>query len=312
MKNYLIILITLFNTVTLMSQDQKVADLIKPYTFETHYTVLNDNIKIAYVDQGEGDKTLLFVHGLATYLPSWQKNIEVLQNNFRCVAIDLPGYGRSSKDYISGSMGFYADVIHEFIKQKDLKNVVLIGHSMGAQISMTAALKYKDIEAMILAAPAGIETFNETEGKWMKSIFNPESIGAATAEQVEFNYKLNFFIMPDDVRFMISDRINMKKGTDFMAYCNAVSLGVYGMLDEPVYSKLSEIDIPTMIVYGKNDALIPNKILHKTATIDQIANEAHSKIKNSKLEMIDECGHFVPFEKADKFNQIILEFLSPK
>ncbi len=312
MKIYLTILITFFNTVKLMSQEQKVADLIKPYTFETHYAELNDSIKIAYVDQGDGKKTLLFVHGLATYLPSWQKNIDVLKEHFRCVAIDLPGYGRSSKGYISGSMSYYADVIHQFIENRQLKNVILVGHSMGAQVVITYALKYKDIEALVLAAPAGIETFNKTEGQWLKSIFNPASIGAATPDQIEFNYNLNFFKMPEDIKFMISDRINMTKGVDFPAYCQAVSLGVSGMLDEPVYSRLSEIDTPTMIVYGKNDALIPNKILHKTATTEQIATEAHSMIKNSKLKMIDECGHFVPFEKADNFNQIILEFLSYK
>jgi pimeloyl-ACP methyl ester carboxylesterase len=312
MRKYLISLITLFNTVTLMSQDQKVADLIKPYAFETHYTTLNDSIEIAYVDEGAGEKTLLFIHGLATYLPSWQKNIEVLKNNYRCIAIDLPGYGRSSKSYISGSMSYYADVIHQFVQNKKLQNVILVGHSMGAQISMTYALKYKLDEALILAAPAGIETFNETEGQWMKSIFNPESIGAATPNQIEFNYGLNFFKMPDDVKFMISDRINMTKGTDFSAYCKAVSLGVFGMLDEPVYARLSELNIATLIVYGKNDALIPNRILHKTATTQQIADDAHTLIKNSKLKMIDECGHFVPFEKADIFNQTIMEFLSSK
>ncbi|MTI38401.1 alpha/beta hydrolase [Fulvivirga lutimaris] len=295
-----------------MSQDQKVADLLKPYTFETHYAALNDSIKIAYVEEGTGDKTLLFIHGLATYLPSWQKNIEVLKKDYRCIAIDLPGYGRSSKDYISGSMGYYADIIHEFIEHKKLKNVILVGHSMGAQVSMTTALKYNNIEALILAAPAGIETFSETESQWMKSIFKPESIAAATPNQIEFNYGLNFFKMPDDLRFMITDRINMTKGTDFSAYCKAVSLGVFGMLDEPVYNRLSELNIPTLVVYGKNDALIPNKILHKTATTQQVADDAHAQIKNSELVMIDECGHFVPFEKADIFNQKIFEFLSSK
>jgi len=312
MKTGNVTLVFLLFATMAMAQKNTIANNIKPYTFETHYIDINDSTTIAYVDEGAGDKTLVFIHGLATYLPSWRKNIKVLKNKYRCIAIDLPGYGRSSKDRANGSMAVYADVVNQLIQALKLKNVVLVGHSMGAQITLVAALKQPNLLAIILAAPAGFETFNEDEAKWLKAVFNPNSIAAATPDQIAFNYGLNFFKISSDIQFMIDDRINMTKSDDFMEYCKVVSQGVSGMLDEPVFEKLKTIKLPVMAVYGKEDGLIPNKYLHKTSTTLEVAKKGLSQLKLGELKMISECGHFVPFEKPDIFNDIIVEFLSDK
>ncbi|MTI22858.1 alpha/beta hydrolase [Fulvivirga sp. RKSG066] len=293
------------------AQPQTIAEIIKPYSFDTKYAVLRDSIKLAYIDEGAGDKTLVFIHGLATYLPSWYKNIPALSKKYRCIAIDLPGYGRSSKGKYPGTMSFYASIVNELIEKLALENIVLVGHSMGAQVSLTTALKYPEkIESLIVASPAGFERFNENESVWLKSVFKAPIIASATPEQIRANYGLNFYQMPADIDFMIEDRINMAQAEDFMDYCNAVAKGVIGMLDEPVFDDLSEIDQPVLVVYGANDALIPNQLLHKNITTKQVAEASTEKLPNASLHIIPECGHFVPFEKADIFNNLIVEFLS--
>lgn len=312
MRNKLILLsITLFSFIMSKAQDKTIAEIIKPYSFETQYVTLQDSIKVAYVDEGKGEHTLIFIHGLATYLPSWKKNIPQLSKKYRCLAVDLPGYGRSSKADYAGDMTFYCNIIHEFIIALKLKNVTLVGHSMGAQISITTALKYpKAISSLVLAAPAGFETFDTKEAAWLKSMFNPQAVAAATPEQLRFNYSLNFYNMPTDIEFMIEDRIDMTEAKDFELYCSTITKGVYGMLDEPVFSKLTELKQPVLVVYGTNDALIPNQILHKGTTTKQVAEKGMEKLPNATLKMIPECGHFVPFEKADIFNKMIVDFLS--
>ena len=48
---------------------------------------------IAYTDEGRGEKTIIFIHGLGSYLQAWIKNVEDLKKDYRCISIDLPGYG---------------------------------------------------------------------------------------------------------------------------------------------------------------------------------------------------------------------------
>src|SRR5512133_839182 len=89
---------------------------------------------IAYTDEGKGKETIIFIHGLGSYSQAWIKNVESLKANYRCIAIDLPGYGKSSKQPHSGLMTFYAGIINELVKELKLEKVYLAGHSMGGQI----------------------------------------------------------------------------------------------------------------------------------------------------------------------------------
>ena len=84
-----------------------------PYAIEK--TEIDQGIEIAYMDQGEGPYTLLFIHGLGSYAPAWNKNIRDLSEKYRCIALDLPGYGQSEKGDFAFSMAFFAEAVEEFI-----------------------------------------------------------------------------------------------------------------------------------------------------------------------------------------------------
>jgi pimeloyl-ACP methyl ester carboxylesterase len=71
---------------------------------------------------------------------------------------------------------------------------------------------------------------------------------------------------------------------------------------------LEQISQPTLIFFGENDNLIPNRYLNPGRTVD-IAKFGASKIKNSKLVMVPKCGHFMMFEKYETFNREVSEFL---
>ena len=81
---------------------------------------------IAYIDEGNSSDVLIFIHGLGSYLKAWDRNIPVLKDYFRCIALDLPGYGKSSKQLHNGSVKFYREFLNEFIKALGLKNIVLV------------------------------------------------------------------------------------------------------------------------------------------------------------------------------------------
>jgi pimeloyl-ACP methyl ester carboxylesterase len=107
---------------------------------------------------------------------------------------------------------------------------------------------------------------------------------------------------------MITDRLRMRTADDFNAYCYAVVQSVNGMVDNPVIDYLENIKVPTLILFGENDNLIPNRFLNPGPT-EAIAKFGASKIKDSKLVMVPKCGHFMMFEKSEVFNKEVKEFL---
>ncbi|MHC1704679.1 MAG: alpha/beta fold hydrolase [Tenuifilaceae bacterium] len=265
--------------------------------------------EVAYIDEGKGPKTIIFIHGLGSYLPAWTKNVRELKNNFRCIAIDLPGYGKSSKEPHSGLMSYYAGVVKELIEQLDLGKVVLAGHSMGGQISITTALLYPEkVDGLVLVDPAGFEKFHEGQKQWFRDVMTFEGVKNTTVEGIQNNLATNFYRVPKDAEFMINDRISMRTAVDFDAYCYAVVQSVNGMVNEQVIDHLEKITQPTIIFFGENDNLIPNRYLNPGRTID-IAKYGAEKIKGSKLVMAPKCGHFMMFEKSEVFNSEVLNFL---
>lgn len=265
---------------------------------------------IAYTDNGGGDKTIILVHGLGSYLRAWEKNIDALSTTARCIAIDLPGYGKSSKQPHSGMMSFYASIINELVTELKLKNVYIAGHSMGGQIALTASLLYPDmVKGLILAAPAGFEPFTKGQKQWFREAMTLDGVRLTTPNAIQNNLTTNFYRTPADAEFMITDRIAMRSIPDFNAYCYAVAQSVDGMVSEPVLDYLQDIKIPTLILFGQNDNLIPNRFLNPGPTAD-IAQNGAARIQNSKLIMIPKCGHFLMFEKPEIFNTEVLKFLN--
>lgn len=280
------------------------------YPYEVKKVTLENGIEIGYMDEGAGSETIIMIHGLGSYAPAWKKTIEGLSKNYRCIAIDLPGYGKSTKGNFSGSMTFFAETVRSFAERLNLHNVILAGHSMGGQISMVAALKYPDlVSKLVLIAPAGIETFTEGEKDWFRNALTAKGVMLATLQEIETNLGINFYKMPKDAFFMVRDRYAMTgAGDEFKWYCNIIPKCVRGMVDEPVYRDLPKITQPTLVVFGAADALIPNRFLNGGAPA-KVAEKAGELIPNSQVEVVKRAGHFVMYEKPEVVNGFIDGFL---
>lgn len=274
-------------------------------------TIKINSETLAYTDTGSGEKTLLFVHGLSSNLDSWKMNIQGLSANFRCIAIDLPGYGKSSRSKTDYSLAEYADILNTLAEKIDLKNVILVGHSMGGQIAMHSVLKYPETyKKLVLIAPAGIETFTAQEATLMKTAYTPAMIVNTSDEQVLGNYKMNFHKFPEDAQVMVDERIGMKSADDFLEYAETVVNNIHAMLEEPVIDEIDKIEIPVLMVFGKNDMLIPNKYFHPSESIESLIAISKEKFQNLEVKTIDNAGHFVNFEQAEKVNETITDFLN--
>ena len=281
------------------------------YPFEVNFAQVNDSVRLAYVDEGKGSEVLLFIHGLGSNLQAWQKTITGLSGQYRCIALDLPGYGKSSQKKYAFGMRFFADQVDAFIKELGLKKVTLVGHSMGGQVAITLALqKPAYLKQLVLAAPAGLEAFSPENRAFFATYVQPQLIRATTESQIKANFELNFYDMPDDARFMIEDRMDMRKDTQaYLYYSEMIPNCVLGMLDEPVADRLAELNLPTLLIFGRQDQLIPNKFLHPELTVEEVAKSGEKAIKGAKLVFLDKAGHMVQWDQSSAFNQSIKAFI---
>ena len=147
MKNIVLLLLSLFflqctvqNTKT---NTKSMKDTLLPYHFPTKYLQLKEG-EIAYQKEGRGKQVLIFVHGLSSNSDAWYRNIEDLKKDFTCIAIDLPGYGRSFKNADEFTATYFAEILNEFTDKLNIKQFTLGGHSMGGQASLKVASKYPE------------------------------------------------------------------------------------------------------------------------------------------------------------------------
>lgn len=281
------------------------------YPYPVKKATLPDGVEIAYMDEGQGP-VLLMIHGLGSYGPAWKKNMEVLKSSYRCIAVDLPGYGHSSKGDYPIDMKYFARQLQVFLQQLGIEKATWVGHSMGGQISITAALYYPQaVERLILAAPAGFETFTEGEKQWFREALTAESVKKTPTEQLVLNFYDNFFEFPEDAAFMISDRLAMRKTVDFDWYCTTIPKCVQGMVNQPVFDFLGEIKQPTLVVFGQQDNLIPNRFMHGGFT-RTVMEQGAAKIPGARLVPVDKAGHFVQFEQPEAFNAAVTSFMEGK
>ncbi len=277
------------------------------YGFDVKYS--KSKPELAYIDEGKGEVVLL-VHGLASNAGFWRYNISALAKNFRVIAVDLPGYGKSDKGNYSYKMTFFAKTLKQLLDDLQIDKVNFVGHSMGGQIGIWFSILYPErVKKLVLASSSGIEKFNRGEGEWLKSVVTIRSVKSTNEEGVRRNLSNNFYNWRSELEWMVEERVRMAKAKDFDLFARAVNRSVAGMIDEPTSDKLSLIQAQTLIIYGDKDGLIPNPYLHPGFPAD-VFKIGQKNIPNSILYEIKDCGHMIMIEKTNEFNQVVLNFLS--
>jgi len=272
---------------------------------------IDKQIQIAYTELGSGTTTLIFVHGLANFKGVWQSNITELSKTYRCIALDLPGNGQSSSGDYNYSMFFYAECVKQFIDQLNLKNIVLVGHSMGGQVALILSLRFPHlINKLILVAASGLEYFTEFDKMIINNSMQFGQLFLTNEQNLESAILTSFYHFD---QLAINDLIKeskefIKTHTD-REWKRMVKESISAMLNEQVQQFLSSLKIPTLIIFGDNDAMIPNKLLHSSETVQSIAKKANALIENSQILIIKKAGHFVQIEKSKEVNVAINEFL---
>ena len=309
---FIFILLSVVLINNFLSAQTKEQQPTKPYKLNYRFSTKKvlKNPFISYVDTGKGRNTILLIHGLGSNAGFWRYNIPELAKKNRVIALDLPGYGKSEKGNYSYSMSFFSNEIKKFVDKLNIHRFILIGHSMGGQVAITFALKYPTmVNKLILISPAGIERFNEAESKILDNYLTVDVVKSLGKKGIEYSIKNNFYNWNPKFNWLIKERVALKKAIGFNGYASAVVKSVRGMLAQPTSMKLKYLLVPTLIIFGTKDKLIPNKLFHNETPADLFSKGA-AQIKNCKLKPVNNAGHLVYIEKPKEVNKIILKFIN--
>jgi pimeloyl-ACP methyl ester carboxylesterase len=271
-----------------------------------------DSLPMTYSEAGGGKETILLIHGLGGNRRHWQANLAALGQDFRTIALDLPGYGASQLAEVpSGNLlHFFSTALAAFMDSLSIGQAHICGHSMGGQLAMLFSLRHPErVAKLILAAPAGFETFTQQEAAGLKQYAEASYPQIQPEAQIRTAYAMNFSQVPEAAEELIQERLALNSSSYFPTYVNVLIGAVSGILDAPVADRLSEIGHETLIIFGEEDKFIPNRHLHPELSTEAVARKGQQEITGSRLELIPDAGHLLMLEKPATFNELIKDFL---
>ncbi|HEV2176150.1 MAG TPA: alpha/beta fold hydrolase [Terriglobia bacterium] len=244
--------------------------------------------RVHYLVAGAG-RPLVLVHGLGGSADDWGLMLPALvRHGFRVYAIDLPGYGQSDRPDVDYSIAYETDALRQFFDSQRIAQASLGGWSMGGWVALKFTLAHPErVRRVVVYDSAGIRfplSFNPV-------LFHPRT----SAEFRQFMRLLSpkpihfpQFVVRDFLRQFrkdgwVVDRAlaSMQTGQDFLD------------------GKLRGIHAPVLIVWGKQDALIPL----------WCGEEMHREMPQSILAEFNGCGHLAPVECRDRVVPETIRFL---
>ena len=264
---------------------------------------------VNYVEMGaqrdEGEPPLVFVHGLSGSWQNWLENIPHFARSRRVVALDLPGFGASPVPGWEPTIEAYGELLSDFCDGLGIGRCELVGNSMGGFIAAEIAISDPDrVESLVLVSAAGI-----SHARMARAPATTAARFAAAAAPYAFKYQeqaltrpvlrhyalRGVFYKPTALRPEIVWE-NLHAGINAPGMLAAVE----GLVGYDFTDRLPEIEVPTLIVWGRQDRVVP----------PADGEEFERLIPNSRRVVFDRCGHVPQIEKPARFNALLEEFLS--
>lgn len=260
---------------------------------------------VNYAEVGSGEP-VLFVHGLAGCWRNWLENVPYFGRNYRAIALDLPGFGDSPMPSWDISMPNYGRLIHDFCERLGLDRVAaLVGNSMGGFISTEAVIQRPErFDRLVLISAAGI-SFSEAKDRRVQAA--SRMIEAAAPHLLDGERK--FFLTRPWGRKVAFGRVfrnpnklrpellkeQARPGLSAPGFADALT----SIIGYDTRERLPEIEIPTLVVWGLNDQIVPV----------EAALGYHRLIPRSRLEIFERTGHLPQLERPSRFNPMLEEFI---
>ncbi len=239
--------------------------------------------KYKYIQEGTGEN-LVLLHGLFGALSNWDSVIDRFKNRFKIIIPLLPIY---ELPFRKVGLDALVDHIEGFFELKKLDKLNLMGNSLGGHVALIYALKWQQkVQKLILTGSSGL--FENAMGGSFPRRGSYEYI----KERAEYTFYDPKSISEEYILEIFETTKSIHKCLNIVAI--AKSAQRHNMANE-----ISEIKIPTLLIWGLNDTITPPIVAH----------EFNRLIPNSTLRFVDKCCHAPMMEQPEKFNDIMSEFL---
>lgn len=261
--------------------------------------------RVNVVDTGGDGPPLLFLHGLGGLWQNWLLNIPAFMGTHRVIAPDLPGFGRSEMPSGRISIQGYARVIDELCRELGVDGPVIVGNSMGGFVGAEVALAFPTrVARLVLVSAAGLSV----EHMKKEPLLTLARIWAATAtrtgaraDPVVRRARLRRVALQTVVRY--PEKLSIPLTAELVAGSGTPGFvgGLDAILSYKIRERLSEIEVPTLIVWGRNDILVP---VSDASTFEELIGA------NAHAVIFEDTGHLSMLERPSRFNALLADFIA--
>jgi pimeloyl-ACP methyl ester carboxylesterase len=253
-----------------------------------------NGVEFAYTDEGKGFP-LVFLHGFPLNRRAWSTQIQAFQARHRVIAPDLRGFGESASTRGAIPMARYAADVLGLLEQLEVDRFILVGHSMGGYIAQsiaeTAPEKLRGLVLVATRAGADTEAVAQSRRTLAEEVltWGTASVLADQASKLLATSNLDP-AMAGRVRACMAP-----------ASSDGIHGALLGMAERSdLRGNLARIRVPTLIVAGAEDGVIP---IQESEAMFQAIPEA-------QLSLIPKAGHLVALEQGAAFNEVLREWLA--
>ena len=271
---------------------------------EHQYATLPNGYRIHYLDQGGGDEgqgpVVVFLHGSgngASGYSNFKHNYPVLvEAGYRVVVPDMIGFGYSDKpDDVEYPLDFFIECMKQLLDVVGIDRYTLVGNSLGGAVALGFALAHPDhVERLVLMAPGGLNDLPDYLAMpgmaMMFGLFN--SGEPVTEARMKEFFRKAFVVDPD----CVTDEL-VRERFEIMKLQNPQVIKT--MKVPNMTERLGEIGCPALTLWGLNENMMPDSGIMKLA----------KGLKNGRMVLVPNCGHWVMMEHRELFNRMVLDFL---
>jgi len=265
-----------------------------------------DGLRLHYVVEGRGP-AVIFVHGLGGFAESWRHNVRPLANRATVFSVDLPGFGESAKPRTDYRLAYLASALRGFMNGLGLAQASLVGHSLGAAVSVTLALTHPT-RVERLALVGGVVPGCNYRPSWIYRLIALRGVGELLSLGGSAKlYKAALarcFYDPDrrEVDFFVdyayTSRTDGVARAAYLATLRDVRID-FETHCEDYRRALATLQLPVLLIHGRQDRVVPAEHCAEVAGV----------LRHAAVRWVDACGHFPQIEHVEAVNGWLVDFL---
>jgi 3-oxoadipate enol-lactonase len=254
-----------------------------------------NQINLHYHDEGEG-LPVIFIHAFALNQTMWRAQVAALKHQYRCITLDLRGFGHSGVTEEPSLMQQMASDVRELMKALSIDRAVLVGLSMGGYIALAFYRHFPQaVRALVLADTRATADNEEAKANRLRSAEKALSEGSAAIAAETTPKLLGDTTLNNNPELV--QLVHTIQAANSPVGIAAAQRGMAARVDSS--DLLARIDVPTLVIVGSEDKLTP----------PAEAEVIQQGIRHAKLLVIENSGHLSNLETPEPFNKALAEFL---